>query len=293
MYEIVAREDFSPTTYLLEVRHPALARVVRPGQFVIVMSHPTGERIPLTVADFSAERGTVTLVVQAVGKTTLEMQRDCVVGGSLYSLAGPLGNPSRIGEPRTIVCVGGGLGVAPVYPIARALKAAGSHVIGIVGFRNRDLIFWEDRFREACHELIVCTDDGSAGIKGLVTDGLRAAIAAHPKIDEVIAIGPPIMMKFVAATTRPLGIKTTVSVNPIMVDGSGMCGGCRVSVGGETRFSCVDGPEFDGHEVDFDELMRRLARFRAEEKVALERWQAAQAAPADTTAPTAAAGIPA
>lgn len=290
MYEIVARQDFSPTTYLLEVSHPLLARVVRPGQFVIVMSHATGERIPLTVADFSPERGTVTLVVQAVGKTTMEMQRDCVVGSSLYSLAGPLGNPSRVGEPRTVLCIGGGLGVAPVYPIARALKAAGSTVIGIVGFRNRDLIFWESRFRDASDELIVCTDDGSAGIKGMVTDGLRSAIERHPEIDEVIAIGPPIMMKFVAETTRPLGIKTTVSVNPIMVDGSGMCGGCRVTVGGETRFSCVDGPEFDGHQVDFDELMRRLARFRAEEKVALERWQASQAAAAATVTAAAGAG---
>jgi len=276
MYEIVAREDFSPTTFLLEVRHPLLARAARPGQFVIVMSHPDGERIPLTLADFSVARGTVTLVVQAAGKTTTQMQRDCTLGSSLYAVVGPMGNPSRIGEPRTVVCVGGGLGVAPIFPVARALKEGGSYVVGIVGFRSKDLIFWEDRFAGVCDELIVCTDDGSAGIKGLVTDGLRVAIEAHPDIDEVFAIGPPVMMKFCAETTRPHGIRTTVSLNPIMVDGTGMCGGCRVSVGGKMRFCCVDGPEFDGHEVDFDELMRRLARFRAEERLALERWQASQ-----------------
>ena len=276
MYEIVAREDFSPTTFLLEVRHPLLARAARPGQFVIVMSHPDGERIPLTLADFSVGRGTVTLVVQAAGKTTMQMQRDCTLGSSLHAVVGPMGNPSRIGEPRTVVCVGGGLGVAPIFPVARALKEGGSYVVGIVGFRSKDLIFWEDRFAGVCDELIVCTDDGSAGIKGLVTDGLRVAIEAHPDIDEVFAIGPPVMMKFCAETTRPHGIRTTVSLNPIMVDGTGMCGGCRVSVGGKMRFCCVDGPEFDGHEVDFDELMRRLARFRAEERLALERWQASQ-----------------
>jgi len=291
MYEIVAREDFSPTTFLLEVRHPLLARAARPGQFVIVMSHPDGERIPLTLADFSVARGTVTLVVQAAGKTTMQMQRDCTLGSSLHAVVGPMGNPSRIGEPRTVVCVGGGLGVAPIFPVARALKEGGSYVVGIVGFRSKDLIFWEDRFAAVCDELIVCTDDGSAGIKGLVTDGLRVAIEAHPDIDEVFAIGPPVMMKFCAETTRPHGIRTTVSLNPIMVDGTGMCGGCRVSVGGKMRFCCVDGPEFDGHEVDFDELMRRLARFRAEERLALERWQASLAAPEEAVVAAPRAGV--
>ena len=279
MYEIVAREDFSPATFLLEVRHLRLARAARPGQFVMVMSHPDGERIPLTIADFSDERGTVTLVIQAVGKTTVEMQQTAHVGTSLHALVGPMGNPSEIGKPRTVVCIGGGLGVAPVYPIARALKQSGSTVIGVIGFRNRELIFWQDRFASVCDELIICTDDGSAGIKGLVTDGLRMAIAARG-VDEVIAIGPPVMMKFCAEATRPLGIRTTVSLNPIMVDGTGMCGGCRVSVGGEIRFCCVDGPDFDGHRVDFDELIRRLARFRPEERLALDEWQAAAEAPA-------------
>jgi len=290
MHEIVAREDFSPTTFLIEVLHPRLARVARPGQFVMVMTHSEGERIPLTLADFSPSRGTVTLVIQAVGKTTFEMQRDCLVGGSLHAVAGPMGKPTELGQPRTVVCVGGGLGVAPVFPIARGLREIGARVIGIVGFRNRDLIFWQDRFEAVCDEFIVCTDDGSAGIKGLVTDGLRAAIAANT-VDEVIAIGPPVMMKFCAEATRPHGIRTTVSLNPMMVDGTGMCGGCRVSVGGVTKFCCVDGPDFDGHQVDFDELIRRLARYRPEERIALDHWQAALAESAAAVTPASAAAV--
>jgi sulfide dehydrogenase subunit beta len=275
VYEIVGRQDFSPTTFLLEVSHPPLARAARPGQFVIVMSRPEGERIPLTIADFSPVQGTVTMVVQAAGRTTLEMQRSCAVGTSLHALAGPMGKPSGIrgsngSGQRVVVCVGGGLGVAPTFPIARALKEAGNYVIGIVGFRSRDLIFWQDRFTNVSDELILCTDDGSAGLQGFVTDGLRQAIDSHPVIDEVFAIGPPVMMKFCAATTRPHGISTVVSLNPIMIDATGMCGGCRVTVGGQTRFACVDGPDFDGHQVDFDELMRRLTRFKREEQLALE-----------------------
>ncbi len=273
MYEIVAREDFSESTFLLEVAHPLLARAAKPGQFVIVMSHADGERIPLTLADFCAERGTVTLVIQAVGKTTREMQRCCTVGSALYALVGPMGMPSPLDRTGKVACVGGGLGVAPIYPQARALHQAGAYVIGIVGFRNRDLIFWQDRFAAVCDELIICTDDGSAGIKGLVTDGIRMTIEKHPDLEEVIAIGPPVMMKFCAEATRPRNIRTIVSLNPIMVDGTGMCGGCRVSVGGEMKFCCVDGPEFDAHAVDFDELMRRLARFRSDERIALEEWQ--------------------
>ncbi len=273
MYEIVAREDFSDSTFLLEVKYPLLAKAARPGQFVIVMSNADGERIPLTIADFSPERGTVTLVIQAVGKTTMEMQRRCIVGSALYAMVGPMGKPSEISKMGKVACVGGGLGVAPVYPQARAFKQNGAYVIGIVGFRSRDLIFWQRKFEDVCDELIICTDDGSAGIKGLVTDGIAMAVDKHPDIDEVIAIGPPVMMKFCAEATRARDIKTTVSLNPIMVDGTGMCGGCRVSVGGEMRFCCVDGPDFDGHQVDFDELMRRLTRFREDERAALERWQ--------------------
>jgi len=272
MYDIVAREDFSGSTFLLEVKHPLLAKAARPGQFVIVMSQADGERIPLTIADFSVDRGTVTLVIQAVGKTTMEMQQRCVLGSALYAMVGPMGNPSHIGKAGKVACVGGGLGVAPVYPQARAFKESGAYVIGIIGFRSKDLIFWQDKFEKVCDELIICTDDGSAGIKGLVTDGIHMAIDKHPDIEEVVAIGPPVMMKFCAEATRSRDIKTTVSLNPIMVDGTGMCGGCRVSVGGEMRFCCVDGPDFDGHQVDFEELMRRLARFRDDERVALERW---------------------
>jgi NAD(P)H-flavin reductase len=271
-YEIVAREDFSDVTYLLEVRHPLMARAARPGQFVIVMSHAEGERIPLTIADFDREKGTVTLVIQAVGKTTREMQQTCRVGGALFALAGPMGVPSRTGAAKKVACVGGGLGVAPVFPQARGFKEAGAYVIGIIGFRTRNLVFWEEKFRNCCDELMLCTDDGSVGIQGPVTEGLKRAIAAHPDLDEVVAVGPPLMMKACAEVTRPHRIKTMVSLNPVMVDGTGMCGGCRVRVGEQIKFACVDGPDFDGHQVDFDDLMTRLRRFAAEEKSALDRW---------------------
>jgi len=271
-FEIVRREDYSDVTYLLEVYHPLMARAARPGQFVIVMSHKGGERIPLTIADFDLEKGTITLVIQAVGKTTMEMQQTCQAGTTLYGLAGPMGIPSHQGDAKKVVCVGGGLGVAPVYPQARAWKQSGAYVIGVLGFRNKGLVFWEDKFREICDELIICTDDGSAGVKGFVTDGIRLAMERHPDIEEVVAIGPPVMMKASAEATRPSGIKTMVSLNPIMVDGTGMCGGCRVKVGEEVRFACVDGPDFDGHEVDFEDLMVRLRRYKEEEQAATERW---------------------
>jgi NAD(P)H-flavin reductase len=272
-FEIVSRRDFSDATFLLEVRHPMMARAARPGQFAIVMSGESGERIPLTLADFDAALGTVTFVIQAVGKTTREMQRDICPGDRLYAVVGPMGIPSRIGHAKKVICVGGGLGVAPVYPQARACKQAGAYVIGVLGFRNKDLVFWEDKFRAVCDEVIVCTDDGSAGMKGLVTAGIAKALAAHADIDECIAIGPPVMMKGCAEATRARAIRTMVSLNPIMVDGTGMCGGCRVKVGESVKFACVDGPDFDGHKVDFDDLMSRLARYRDVEHAALERWQ--------------------
>jgi NAD(P)H-flavin reductase len=271
-FTIVAREDFSEATFLLEIHHPAMATAAQPGQFVIVLTHDHSERIPLTIADFDRNKGTVTLVVQAVGKTTREMQQTCRVGTSLYGMVGPMGMPSRIGNTKTVVCVGGGLGVAPIFPQARAFKESDAYVIGILGFRTRGLIFWEDKFRTWCDELIICTDDGSVGLKGLVTEGIKAAIEMHSDIDELVAIGPPIMMKACAEATRPHGIKTVVSLNPIMVDGTGMCGGCRVKVGGRMMFACVDGPDFDGHAVDFDDLMNRLRRFKEKEQMALERW---------------------
>jgi len=273
-YGIVVREDFSDVTFLLEIRHPLMAQAAQPGQFVIVMSHAEGERIPLTIADFDRGKGTITLVIQAVGKTTREMQQTCRVGTALFALAGPMGVPSRVGGAQKVACVGGGLGVAPVFPQARAFKESGAYVIGIIGFRTRELVFWEDRFRSCCDELIVCTDDGSVGVKGPVTEGIKRAIAAHPDIGEVVAIGPPLMMKACAEATRPHKIKTMVSLNPVMVDGTGMCGGCRVRVGGQIRFACVDGPDFDGHQVDFEDLTTRLRRFATEEKSALDRWSA-------------------
>lgn len=270
--EIVRREDFSDVTYLLEIDHPMMARAARPGQFVIVMSHEDGERIPLTIADYDREKGTITLVIQAVGKTTKQMQQDCRVGTRLISVTGPMGEPSHIGNPGKVICVGGGLGVAPVFPQARAFKEAGAYVIGVVGFRDSSLVFWDDKFREVCDEFIICTDDGSAGIKGLVTDGIRMAIEKHPDIQEVVAIGPPVMMRACAEATRPYGIKTMVSLNPVMVDGTGMCGGCRVKLYDGMKFACVDGPDFDGHQVDFEDLINRLHRFEKEEKQAVEKW---------------------
>lgn len=271
-FEIVAREDYSDVTYMLEIKHPLMARAAHPGQFVIVMSHAEGERIPLTIADFDREKGTITLVIQAVGKTTLQMQQTCKVGTSLYGMVGPMGIPSHLCDAKKVVCVGGGLGVAPVYPQARAFKQNGAYVIGVLGFRNKDLLFWEEKFRAICDELIICTDDGSAGLRGFVTDGIKQAMQHHADIDEVVAIGPPVMMKASAEATRTAGIKTMVSLNPIMVDGTGMCGGCRVKVGEQVKFACVDGPDFDGHQVDFDDLMMRLKRYKEEEHEAVQRW---------------------
>ena len=270
--EIVERQDFSDVTFLLKIQHPMLARAAQPGQFVIVISHEEGERIPLTIADFDREAGTVTLVIQAVGKTTKEMQINCQTGTRLFSVVGPMGLPSEIGGVKKVVCVGGGLGVAPVFPQARAFKESGAYVIGVVGFRTKELIFWEDKFKDTCDEFIICTDDGSAGIKGQVTLGITAAMEQHSDIGEVVAIGPPIMMKACAETTRTAGIKTTVSLNPVMVDGTGMCGGCRVKVDDGIKFACVDGPDFDGLQVDFDDLMNRLRRFAEDEKMAMEKW---------------------
>ncbi|MDP6805475.1 MAG: sulfide/dihydroorotate dehydrogenase-like FAD/NAD-binding protein [Rhodospirillales bacterium] len=292
-FEIVAREDFSDQTFLLDIRHPLLAKAARPGQFVIVLVHEHSERIPLTLADFDPAAGTITLVIQAVGKSTGEMQRNCHVGSRLLGVVGPMGEPSRVTDAKKVVCVGGGLGVAPVFPQARAFKENGAYVIGVVGFKNKELMFWEDKFKTTCDEFIVCTDDGSAGIKGLVTEGVRSAMARHDDIDEVIAIGPPIMMKACADATRAEGIKTVVSLNPVMVDGTGMCGGCRVKVGGRIMFACVDGPDFDGHQVDFDDLMNRLKRYAEEESLAMERWSESCRQSRETPAPTPVAPLPA
>ena len=273
-FQIVRREDYSDVTFMLEVDARMLARAARPGQFVIVIARERGERTPLTIADFDRQKGTITLVIQAVGKTTREMQEVCQVGTHLLAVVGPMGEPSHMGTKK-VVCVGGGLGVAPIYPQLRAFKESGAYVIGVVGFRNKDLVFWQEKFERYCDELIICTDDGSVGVKGRVTVGLEMALDSHDDVDRVVAIGPPIMMKACAETTRSRDVETIVSMNPIMVDGTGMCGGCRVTVGNSVRFACVDGPEFNAHEVDFDDLMSRLTRFRSQEAESMTLWKKA------------------
>jgi len=261
-------------TFLWDVDAPDVAQAARPGHFVMARIDEHGERIPLTVADFDRRRGTVTVVIQAVGKTTLEMM-SLREGDAILDFIGPLGLPSHIEKlDGTVVLVGGGLGVAPIYPQLREYKNRGNRTISIVGFRNRDLIFWEDQFREVSDELIVTTDDGSYGRKGFVTQALADVIAREPGICEVVAIGPIPMMKACCEVTRPFRIPTVVSLNSIMVDGTGMCGSCRVTVGGKMKFACVDGADFDGHLVAFDELSLRQKRFDREEKAALERFRA-------------------
>ena len=271
MYKILKKQVFSPVTYLWELEAPDLARAARPGHFVIVRHKEGGERIPLTIADFDRERGTITLVIQAVGASTQEMMA-FEEGHGLLNLVGPLGIESHIQNYGTVVMVGGGLGVAPVFPQLRALKEAGNKTISIIGFRSKDLIFWEDKFRKYSDELIITTDDGSFGEKGLVIGPLGRLLEERKGgINMVTAIGPGIMMKACCETTRPHGVKTIVSLNTIMVDGTGMCGSCRVSLGKDVKFVCVDGPDFDGHLVNWDELMRRQNRFRREEAHSVEQ----------------------
>ena len=269
MYGVLVKEALTPVTTLLVIDAPEVAGKARAGQFVILRVNEKGERIPLTVADYDRDGGTVTIVSQEVGKTTklLAARRE---GDSLASLTGPLGRPTEIDRFGTAVVVGGGLGIAPIYPICRALREAGNEVIGIIGARTRELIFWEEEMREVTDELIVCTDDGSYGCKGVVTVPLKRLLDSGRHVDRIWAIGPAIMMKFVCLTTQPYGIKTYASLNSIMVDGTGMCGACRVSVGGRTRFACVDGPEFDGHQVDWDLLLKRQRIYLDLEKQALE-----------------------
>jgi len=272
VYRILKREQFGPATFLWEVEAPDVARAAQPGHFLMVRVDETGERIPLTVADFDRDRGTVTVVIQAVGKTTFQMMA-LPEGSEILDFIGPLGVPSEIHPAGRVVFVGGGLGVAPIFPQLRGHKEAGNSTISIIGFRSRDLVFWEDRFRACSDELIVTTDDGSYGRKGLVSDALRDVLARYGDVGLVVAIGPLVMMKACAHVTRPPGIRTLVSLNSIMVDGTGMCGSCRVTVGGKMKFACVDGPDFDGHGVDFDELMLRQKRFEREEREAMERYR--------------------
>ena len=272
MSEILVKEDLTPVTKLFEIRAPDVAHKARAGQFVIIRIHEKGERIPLTIADYDRERGTITLVVQEVGKTTTEMGR-MRAGDQLASITGPLGIASEIEQYGTVVCIGGGFAIAPIYPIARALKDAGNVVLSILGVRTRELLFWEKRMRTVCDELIVCTDDGSYGREGLVIAPLLEMLEAGRDLGHIWAVGPAIMMKFCCLTSQPFGVPTTVNLNSIMVDGTGMCGACRVEVGGQTRFACVDGPEFDGHQVDWDLLMTRQRSYLEEEQQAMKAWE--------------------
>ncbi len=272
MYKILLRQDLVPNTHLFKIEAPEVARKARPGQFIVIRIDEKGERIPLTVAGWDAEEGSVTVVCQEVGTTTRRLAK-METGDSIVDFVGPLGIPTHIEKLGTVVCVAGGFAVAVVTPIARALKEAGNRVISILGARNRDLIFWEEELRSASDELIVTTDDGSYGRKALVTEPLKELLEGDENVKRVIAIGPSIMMKFCAKTTEPFGVDTVVSLNPIMVDGTGMCGCCRVSVGGLTKFVCVDGPDFDGHKVDWDLLFARQKTYLDEEKESLEKWQ--------------------
>jgi ferredoxin--NADP+ reductase len=265
MNKILSKEQLSETVFSMRVEAPLIAKERKAGQFIILQVDETfGERIPLTIADANPGEGWVRLIFQAVGQTTQELA-ELNEGDEIAALVGPLGTPTHIENFGTVVCVGGGIGVAPLHPIAQAMKAAGNKVIIIMGARNKELMILEDEMRAIADELIICTDDGSYGRKCLVTEPLKELCEQEPKPDLAVAIGPPIMMKFCAETTRPYEVHTLVSLNTIMIDGTGMCGGCRVSVANETKFVCVDGPEFDGHLVDFDNMISRLGSFKKQE----------------------------
>ena len=265
MFKIVKREEMSEGTVILnEIEAPKIAAKARPGQFVILKANEDGERIPLTMADTDPQKGTITVIYMVVGKSTA-LFKTLQIGGGYQDVIGPLGKATHIEKVGTVVCVGGGTGIAVLHPITRALKEVGNHVISIVGARSKDLLILEDQMKAASNELRICTDDGSYGHHGFVTEVLKEILEAR-KVDQAVAIGPVPMMKFVSLITKEYNVPTMVSLNPIMVDGTGMCGGCRVTIGGQTKFACVDGPEFDGHQVDYDELMTRLQAYCEDEK---------------------------
>ena len=271
MYTLRTKENLGPNVIRYTVDAPLVAEHYQPGQFVIVRVSDCGERIPLTVADANPKEGTITLVVQAVGKTTRELAM-LNPGDALHDVAGPLGKPTHIEEYGAVLCIAGGIGAAPLLPIVKAMKAAGNRVVTILGARTKDLIIMEKDLRSASDELLVTTDDGTYGTRGKVTDALQTLVGRGVHIDQVIVIGPPLMMKSVALLTKDMHIPTVASLNPVMIDGTGMCGGCRVTVGGHLRFACVDGPEFDAHEVDWDSMIRRLGTYRQAEQEAAERF---------------------
>ncbi len=265
MFKIVEKKVLNEQVKQMTIYAPHIAKKALAGQFIIFRVNDKGERIPLTIADYDREKGTITIIFQEVGKST-RLLGELNEGDSILDFVGPLGRPSHLEGLKNVAVVGGGLGCAIAYPQAKALHAAGANVDIIAGFRTKDLIILEDEMSKACDKLYLCTDDGSYGEKGFVTDMLRKRILSGKKYDEVIVVGPLIMMKFISLLTKEYGIKTTVSMNPVMIDGTGMCGGCRLTVGGETKFACVDGPEFDGHLVDFDEAIRRSSMYKVAER---------------------------
>jgi ferredoxin--NADP+ reductase len=271
MNRILDKVQLSEEVFEMKIEAPLIAEERRPGQFIIILlDRDHGERIPLTIADADTEEGSITIIFQTVGKTTHNLA-DLKIGDSIQNLVGPLGKPTHIERFGTVVCVGGGIGIAPLYPIVQGMKQVGNRMIIIIGARTKELLILEEEMRDLADELIVCTDDGSYARKALVTEPLKEVCERNPKPDLVVAIGPPIMMKFCAETTRPFNVSTVVSLNTIMVDGTGMCGGCRVTVGNETKFVCVDGPEFNGHLVDFDNMMKRLGAYKNHEDKAHEK----------------------
>lgn len=273
MYPILQKEILSDINKLMIVEAPSVARKARAGQFIILRIDEQGERIPLTIADYDKEAGTITIIFQEVGKTTMQLGT-LEIGDELATFAGPLGHPTEIENYGTVICIGGGVGIAPIFPITRALKEAGNHVISIIGARTKELLFWEERMRAVSDEIVICTDDGSFGRKALVTEPLQEFLEQREgEIDRVWAIGPAVMMKFCAATTEPFGVHTIVSLNTIMIDGTGMCGGCRVLLEDGAQFVCVDGPEFDAHRVDWDNLLARQQFYAQEEHEAVEHWE--------------------
>jgi NAD(P)H-flavin reductase len=280
MHKIILMKELSKDMFLMEIAAPHVARRCRPGQFVIIRSGERGERVPLTVAAADPGQGTITLIFQALGKSTRALA-ELSAGEEITDCVGPLGNPSEIEDFGTVVCIGGGTGIACVYPIIKALAAAGNEVISIIGARTASLLILEEEIADASRNLLVTTDDGSKGLRGLVTDALMQVISERgaKNIARVIAIGPPVMMKAVAGMTRDSGIKTIVSLNSIMLDGTGMCGSCRVFVAGEMKLACIDGPEFDAHSVNFDDLLSRLSMFRTKEKLAMEHYLAQKGTP--------------
>jgi len=266
MYKIVKREEMAHGTIILnEIEAPQIAKKAKPGQFVMIIANETGERIPLTMAEVNKESGTITIIYMMVGKST-RLFGSLNVGDSYSDIVGPLGEPTHIEKLGTVVCVGGGTGTAVLHPITRGMYEAGNNVISIIGSRTKDFLIMEEQMIKVSHDVRICTDDGSKGRHGFVTEELEEILKSQ-KVDLVVAIGPVPMMKFVSLLTKKYDTPTMVSLNPIMIDGTGMCGGCRVTIGGKTKFACVDGPEFDGHQVDFDGLMRRLQAYQVEEQI--------------------------